>query len=71
MRDLRAREIAGGRCGVATVPRQAWQAQMPEPMPPTGPPPVPPDPDLPPPVEEPPDGVPIPGDPPPPPMQAR
>ena len=55
--------------------RDIWglgeRAQMPEPMPPTGPPIVPPDPDLPVPVEEPPEGVPIPGELPPEPMMAR
>ena len=48
-----------------------WQGQMPDPMPPTGPPIVPPDPDLPVPVEEPPVGVPVPGELPPEPMMAR
>ncbi len=54
----------GVRSGV-TVSR----AQMPEPLPPGGPVPVPPDPDLPVPVEEPPGGLPVPGDPAPPPLQ--
>ena len=62
MRDIRVQ-------GSGSV--QAWRAQMPDPMPPTGPPIVPPDPDLPVPVEEPPEGVPIPGELPPEPMMAR
>ena len=70
MRDLRVCEITGGWSGAAAASGQVRRAQMPEPLPPAGPPLVPPDPDLPVPVEEPPDGVPIPGDLPPPPMQS-
>lgn len=68
MRDLRVHEMSG-RLGAVGTPTA--RAQMPEPLPPSGPPIVPPDPDLPVPVEEPPEGVPIPGDAPPPPMQTR
>ncbi len=70
MQDTRMHD-AGVRPFRATTPAGAWRTQMPEPLPPSGPPPVPPDPDLPTPVEEPPGSLPIPGDVPPPPMQVR
>ena len=70
MQDTRT-DGAAARLPRARPPGQARRAQMPEPLPPSGPPPMPPDPDLPNPVEEPPGGLPIPADPPPPPMQVR